>query len=1202
LTDTPDTAGPYDVVATITDTDLNTSSLKVYYKKGSSSFTSGTMTPTGIANQYHFEIPGPASFGTTIYYYIEAKDLSGNTSLSPASANQSNLSTLYSFTIQQDTTPPTILHTPLSNTSSNNAYTVIATITDSSGVNTSAIYVGWNTNGSSTYYTVEPLVSTGVLNQYKATIPGQPAGTTVYYFIYAVDMASPPNTARAPASGYYSFNITSGPSILVVDDAVAAGRAAYYTYPLVQLGLSYDYIKSNSSDLAVQVSSHNIIIWFVSGYTSTVSNSEQSLLIDFLNNGGKLLICGEDIGYAIGTTDFYRLYLHANYIADDSNYNSIVGVSGDIIGDGITSASIYGNYPSIIAPRDSQASLIFTYPNGSGAALRAAAGNYKVVYFACEYFESADANNVTVMQRILQWFSGGFAADLEVLSINSPANGTTIPQGNNAVNVTIRNAGTQPQGPFYVNFSFYTLASAGTQGTLYSNNFETSSGTGTLSLGTYWSNSTQKPYSGTRSLWCGQATNSSWPAGNTAPGYGNNWNTTARLSGVSIPSNASNANLSFMSYFDAEPNWDYGYVYIIEGTNRTLVQTIYLGFTETPSWKKIEIDLTPWKGKTISINFTFVSDFSGSDEDGNYDGLGWCIDDISIKYAVDTTWTPAGYYNMTVSSTLSPQDTYSANYTYNFNQPAVQYKIQVYVYLANDMYAGNNMKTVYVNTSAVASPITLSNPAVSPASGTNLTLFNYTVTYRHTSGTAPSSARINIDGTLYSMQYVSGSNQTGALYRYSTTLGAGSHTYSFTFTAGEYTCSTAVFSGPSVSVNNPPTLTTPSVSPATGTTLTNFTFSVIYTDAENTAPVVRNLVLDGNGYPMNTTDNTYTDGSLFTLSLKLTAGSHTYYFNFSDGTYYTQTAQYSLSVSPNTLPVLSNHQLTPSSGNTSTIFNFTITATDADGDTMIVKAIIIDGVNRTMQGTGSTYWYATSLSAGTHEYYFLFSDGDTPVRYPASGSLTTPLVELPPPPPALNSPSVSPASGGTATPFTFSVLYSDGLGRAPSVHNLTINTQEYVMTTTGMDFVSGVLYTYTTTLPAGSYSYSFKFKVDSTLLTLGPYQGPVVDATNNPPQLAFAGHSPNTGTPETLIMFSVTYIDYDNDTPLMKRIYLDSTFFDMSFGGTGTPVYSAGAVFTFSRNFTEGTHTYYFQFSDGKAVVREPASGTYNFTIAKNAT
>jgi phospholipase C len=80
------------------------------------------------------------------------------------------------------------------------------------------------------------------------------------------------------------------------------------------------------------------------------------------------------------------------------------------------------------------------------------------------------------------------------------------------------------------------------------------------------------------------------------------------------------------------------------------------------------------------------------------------------------------------------------------------------------------------------SPITITGPGVSPATGTASTTFTFQATYTSVDGTAPTNgALVYIDNVAHLMTYVSGTSATGALYQYQTTLAAGTHIYFFLF-------------------------------------------------------------------------------------------------------------------------------------------------------------------------------------------------------------------------------------------------------------------------------------------------------------------------------------------------------------------------------------------------------------------------------------
>jgi hypothetical protein len=74
----------------------------------------------------------------------------------------------------------------------------------------------------------------------------------------------------------------------------------------------------------------------------------------------------------------------------------------------------------------------------------------------------------------------------------------------------------------------------------------------------------------------------------------------------------------------------------------------------------------------------------------------------------------------------------------------------------------------------------------------------------------------------------------------------------------------------------------------------------------------------------------------------------------------------------------------------------------------------------------------------------------------------------------LTSGAASPGSGTTATAITFSVRYADSAGCAPAGITVTIaGAGIFPLTSSGTSFSTGVTYSRTLTLPAGSHPYSF---------------------------------------------------------------------------------------------------------------------------------
>jgi len=397
---------------------------------------------------------------------------------------------------------PTIQHTPLQNTTNTvKPYIVNASVI--SNLTVSSVKLYWKTTGNFN----EVVMTNAGGNLYTGSIPPQPAGTQVYYYIVAQNANA---TAVAPVYAPYEnysfgvepvtiYNVTLMPGeSRVVNCTVTAPPTAqpremanitvigtslgnstksrsvltqtqvksgyllvddtdgeyvnYYKTILDNIGILYDTVTSANADLT----QYAVVLWICKGST-TLSSAEESAIAAFLDAGGKLFISGEDIGWAMNNYNdsFYANYLHASYIDDSSNIDTLDGITGDPVSDGFAGIPITGSYPDVIAPADAYAVYSFYYTGStSGAALRVDTGTYRVYYLACEYFEGTDtlANKTTIMQRILTWLN--VQHDIGIASM-TPENGTTVQYGIGEVSAVVRNYGTQTCSSGQISFEIY---------------------------------------------------------------------------------------------------------------------------------------------------------------------------------------------------------------------------------------------------------------------------------------------------------------------------------------------------------------------------------------------------------------------------------------------------------------------------------------------------------------------------------------------------------------------------------------------------------------------------------------------------------------------------------------------------------------------------------------------------------------------------
>jgi len=126
---------------------------------------------------------------------------------------------------------------------------------------------------------------------------------------------------------------------------------------------------------------------------------------------------------------------------------------------------------------------------------------------------------------------------------------------------------------------------------------------------------------------------------------------------------------------------------------------------------------------------------------------------------------------------------------------------------------------------------------------------------------------------------VSGTPTTGIHYQYTTPhLSQGTHYFTLQFNDGSGLNRIQKYS---VDIT-PIYLQNSSVSPASGTTSTNFTFSTTYTGPDPATEV--DVVVNGTSHPMTLQSGNPSTGAVYQATLKLSSGKNDFAFYATDGT------------------------------------------------------------------------------------------------------------------------------------------------------------------------------------------------------------------------------------------------------------------------------------------------------------------------------
>jgi hypothetical protein len=278
-----------------------------------------------------------------------------------------------------------------------------------------------------------------------AVLPGDSAK----FATYTLELRSV-NNPNAPTK-YFRVYVMSNVQTLLVNasgDANASSFQNVYIDGLTaagcdQLGVmgsAYFKQASLSKILTEVLNVFYNVAWTFPAFT----DEEATAVMEFVDNGGKLLAAGQDIGWDIMsgadgshgtpiTQDLYTNYLKATYVADGtSSNNKLVAeptdpIYGTVVQGNVVDVNGGNMYPDQITPLDN-ATTIFYYNTAKSkiGAVKSTMDDAKVVYFGIglEMISPVAVRN-DVIKRTYDWFMEGVGVeerskDLSSLDQNVP--------------------------------------------------------------------------------------------------------------------------------------------------------------------------------------------------------------------------------------------------------------------------------------------------------------------------------------------------------------------------------------------------------------------------------------------------------------------------------------------------------------------------------------------------------------------------------------------------------------------------------------------------------------------------------------------------------------------------------------------------------------------------------------------------------------
>ncbi len=201
----------------------------------------------------------------------------------------------------------------------------------------------------------------------------------------------------------------------------------------------------------------------------------------------------------------------------------------------------------------------------------------------------------------------------------------------------------------------------------------------------------------------------------------------------------------------------------------------------------------------------------------------------------------------------------------------------------------------------------------------------------------------------------------------------------------------------------------------------------------------------------------------------------------------------------NHAPVLSNLDLQPTQGLSTTRFRFRIRYQDEDGHKPSHATVLIDNMPFAMTASttdyksGVDYQYETTLDSGIHKHRFEFADGYG--EGVQTDEMTGPLVNTSSTnsAPTIQQGNVNPGNGTQTTMFKYTVVYTDVDGDMPSQAQVIVDGQPFQLQPTSTNARLGIRFE--TQRNLGTSAHTFRFHFDDGhghVVDSPPMNGPIV--------------------------------------------------------------------------------------------------------------
>ncbi len=303
-------------------------------------------------------------------------------------------------------------------------------------------------------------VTTDATGIYTAYLPGGVYTLTVTSSGHRVAIA-PAVPIGAGETTVRDFDLITAPTILLVDSGAwyYGSEIDYYRLSLDELRYTYDLWKINDPNRDVpavdDLLPYDMVLWSSPQDSPGYLNASQ-VLTNFLESGGSLFLSGQDVAYyddnyPFISAPYFRHYLKAHYVRDDTGITNLTGVTGGpfdglsfaIKGPGGADNQIFPDEVSVTEP-DFASSVVSYDGDGSGGQQVGQCLPYRVIYLSYGFEAITDpVVRTEVISRSIAWFSAPpSSAGIEL----TPVNGVSVGDFGRTVTHTLRIRNTAETG------------------------------------------------------------------------------------------------------------------------------------------------------------------------------------------------------------------------------------------------------------------------------------------------------------------------------------------------------------------------------------------------------------------------------------------------------------------------------------------------------------------------------------------------------------------------------------------------------------------------------------------------------------------------------------------------------------------------------------------------------------------------------------